>query len=377
VDLCYGILNADGDSKHATNAADLGDIPSPAKIKEFLDQYVIGQEYAKMVLSVAVHNHYMRLANPVVDEVEIDKSNIMILGPSGSGKTLIAQSIARCLSVPFAIADATGLTEAGYVGDDVESIISRLLQNAGGDVEKAQRGIIYIDEIDKKSKKDSASGTRDVSGEGVQQALLKIIEGTEVMVSPQGKKSPSSEQVKINTKNMLFIVGGAFVGVDKVVEKALNKNKGLGFGANLTTTTDQNELLRKVEPSHLMNFGIIPELIGRLPIIAPLQELSNEQLVKVLTEPKNAIIKQFTKMFALEGVDLEFTQEALMAIADLATKRKTGARGLRGVIERALLPIQFKLPDLVATGATKLVISEETIREDKDPQVLYEGKQAQ
>jgi ATP-dependent Clp protease ATP-binding subunit ClpX len=373
VDLCYGILNVSSDGKAVSNAADLGDIPSPSKIKNFLDQYVIGQDYAKMVIAVAVHNHYMRLANPVVDEVEIDKSNIMILGPSGSGKTLIAQSIARCLSVPFAIADATGLTEAGYVGDDVESIVSRLLQNAGGDVEKAQRGIIYLDEIDKKSKKDSASGSRDVSGEGVQQALLKIIEGSDIMVSPQGKKGPNAEMVKISTKNILFIVGGAFVGVDKVVEKALNKNKGLGFGANLTISADQNELLRKVEPSHLMNFGIIPELIGRLPIIAPLQELSNEQLVKVLTEPKNAIIKQFTKMFELEGADLEFTPEALNAIADLATKRKTGARGLRGIIERSLMDTQFKLPDMIAAGATKVVITEETIREGKEPQVLYGG----
>jgi ATP-dependent Clp protease ATP-binding subunit ClpX len=377
VDLCYSILNVNGDGKSAnSNAADLGDIPSPSKIKEFLDQYVIGQDYAKMVIAVAVHNHYMRLANPIINEVEIDKSNIMILGPSGSGKTLIAQSIARCLSVPFAIADATGLTEAGYVGDDVESIVGRLLQNAGGDVEKAQRGIIYLDEIDKKSKKDSASGSRDVSGEGVQQALLKIIEGSDIMVSPAGKKGPNAELVKISTKNILFIVGGAFVGVDKVVEKALNKNRGLGFGADLTVSADQNELLRKVEPSHLMNFGIIPELIGRLPIIAPLQELSSEQLVRVLTEPKNAIVKQFTNMFKLEGVELEFSPEALKAVAELAIKRKTGARGLRGVIERALMEIQFKLPDLVATGANKVVITEETIREGKEPQVLYEGKSA-
>jgi ATP-dependent Clp protease ATP-binding subunit ClpX len=375
VDLCYSILNTSGDGKPVSETkTDLGDIPSPAKIKAFLDQYVIGQDYAKMVISVAVHNHYMRLQNPVVDEVEIEKSNILVLGPTGSGKTLIAQSIARCLSVPFAIADSTGLTEAGYVGDDVESIVGRLLQNAGGDVKKAEQGIIYLDEIDKKSKKDSASGSRDVSGEGVQQALLKIIEGSEVMVTQGGKKGPTAEQVKINTKNILFIVGGAFVGVEKVVEKALNKNKGLGFGANLSDgNVDTNELLRKVEPAHLMNFGIIPELIGRLPVIAPLQELSADQMVKVLTEPKNAIVKQFAKMFKLEGVELEITPDALTAISEVAIKRKTGARGLRSILESNLIAIQFKLPELVAAGATTILVTEETIREGKEPQVLYGG----
>jgi ATP-dependent Clp protease ATP-binding subunit ClpX len=374
VSLCYSILN-DTDtasSKSAETKTDLGDIPSPATIKGFLDQYVIGQDYAKMVISVAVHNHYMRLQNPVIDEVEIEKSNILVLGPTGSGKTLIAQSIARCLSVPFAIADSTGLTEAGYVGDDVESIVGRLLQNAGGDVKKAEQGIIYLDEIDKKSKKDSASGSRDVSGEGVQQALLKIIEGSEIMVTAGGKKGPNAEQVKINTKNILFIVGGAFVGVEKVVEKALNKNKGLGFGANLgDTKIDTNELLRKVEPSHLMNFGIIPELIGRLPVIAPLQELSNDQMVRVLTEPKNAIVKQFAKMFKLEGIELDITPEALAEISDIAIKRKTGARGLRAILENHLIATQFKLPELVAAGANKVVVTIETIREGKEPQILY------
>lgn len=374
VSLCYSILNdtEQAPSKSADTKTDLGDIPSPAKIKGFLDQYVIGQDYAKMVIAVAVHNHYMRLKNPVIDEVEIEKSNILVLGPTGSGKTLIAQSIARCLSVPFAIADSTGLTEAGYVGDDVESIVGRLLQNAGGDVKKAEQGIIYLDEIDKKSKKDSASGSRDVSGEGVQQALLKIIEGSEIMVPAGGKKGPNAEQVKINTKNILFIVGGAFVGVEKVVEKSLNKNKGLGFGASLgDNKIDTNELLRKVEPSHLMNFGIIPELIGRLPVIAPLQELSTEQMIRVLTEPKNAIVKQFTKMFKLEGIELEITPEALAEISDIAIKRKTGARGLRSILESNLIAIQFKLPELVAAGATKILVTIETIREGKEPQILY------
>jgi ATP-dependent Clp protease ATP-binding subunit ClpX len=374
VSLCHSILNdtEQAPTKSAETKTDLGDIPSPAKIKGFLDQYVIGQDYAKMVISVAVHNHYMRLQNPIIDEVEIEKSNILVLGPTGSGKTLIAQSIARCLSVPFAIADSTGLTEAGYVGDDVESIVSRLLQNAGGDVKKAEQGIIYLDEIDKKSKKDSASGSRDVSGEGVQQALLKIIEGSDIMVSAGGKKGPNAEQVKINTRNILFIVGGAFVGVEKVVEKALNKNKGLGFGANLNDTkTDINDLLRKVEPSHLMNFGIIPELIGRLPVIAPLQELSTDQMVRVLTEPKNAIVKQFSKMFKLEGVELEITPEALAEISEIAIKRKTGARGLRSILENNLIATQFKLPDLVAAGATKILVTLETIREGKEPQILY------
>jgi ATP-dependent Clp protease ATP-binding subunit ClpX len=377
VDLCYSILQSGSEKSADDQTADLGDIPSPARIKEFLDQYVIGQDYAKMVISVAVHNHYLRLANPVLDGIEIDKSNILILGPSGSGKTLIAQSIARFLSVPFAIADATSLTEAGYVGDDVESIVSRLLQNAGGDVEKAQKGIIYLDEIDKKSKKDSASGSRDVSGEGVQQALLKIIEGSDIMVSPMGKKGPNAEQVKISTKNILFIVGGAFVGVEKVVEKALNKSKGLGFGANLTLNMQQNDLLKKVEPTHLKDFGLIPELIGRLPVIAPLQELTSEQLVKVLTEPKNAIIKQFVQMFKVEGVELEFTPEALEEIAKQAISRKTGARGLRGVLERLLMPIQFDLPEKVAAGATKVTVNKETIINETQPQFHYENKNAE
>lgn len=376
VDLCYSILagEPDGKSQTATPAgADMGEIPSPAKIKEFMDQYIVGQEYAKMVIAVAVHNHYLRLANPVVDEVEIDKSNILIFGPTGSGKTLIAQTIARFLDVPFAMADATSLTEAGYVGDDVESIVSKLLQSAGGDVAKCERGIIYLDEIDKKQKKEGGSGNKDVSGEGVQQALLKILEGSEIMVPASGnKKSPQAELVKINTKNILFIVGGAFVGLEKVVEKAMNKNAGLGFNATLAEKNKQiNDVLRHTQPEHLVQFGIIPELIGRLPIHAPLDELSEDQLVHVLTVPKNAVIKQFVKMFKLEGVELEFTPEALLEIAKTSKARKTGARGLRSVIENKLIKTQFKLPDLKAQGATKIVVTKETVTQDQEPTVIF------
>lgn len=376
VDLCYTILAGEGATgKSQTTspvAADLGEIPSPVKIKEFMDQYIIGQDYAKMVVAVAVHNHYLRLANPVVDEVEIDKSNILVYGPTGSGKTLIAQTIARFLDVPFAMADATSLTEAGYVGDDVESIVGKLLQAAGGDVAKCERGIIYLDEIDKKQKKESGSGSKDVSGEGVQQALLKILEGSEIMVpATGGKKSPQAELVRINTRNILFIVGGAFVGLEKVVEKAMNKGGGVGFNAVVAEKKPINDVLRHALPEHLVQFGIIPELIGRLPVQAPLDELSEDQLVRVLTEPKNAVIKQFIKLFKLEGVTLELTEEALLEVAKLSKERKTGARGLRAVIEKKLINTQFKLPDLKAAGATKIVVTKETITQDIEPTVIF------
>lgn len=381
VDLCYSILSTEsGASKAVANssvpAEDLGDTPSPSKIKEHLDQYIVGQDYAKMVVSVAVHNHYKRLANPVVDDVEIEKSNILVFGPTGSGKTLIAQTIARFLDVPFAIADATSLTEAGYVGDDVESIVTKLLQAAGGDASKCERGIIYLDEIDKKHKKDGGgSGSRDVSGEGVQQALLKILEGSEIMVPASGnKKNPQAEMVKINTKNILFIVGGAFVGLEKVVEKSMNKNTGLGFNSKLAEKDKHiNDVLRHAQPEHLVQFGIIPELIGRLPVYAPLEELTSPQLVKVLTEPKNAVIKQFTKMFKLGGVELEFTSDALDAVAQIAKDRKTGARGLRSVIENKLIKTQYQLPELKESGVTKVVVTKETITDDKEPQLVYGG----
>lgn len=373
VDLCHSILSDSIDTSKVKEAETVQDsIPSPSKLKSYLDQYIIGQDYAKMVVSVAVHNHYKRLAHPIVDDVELEKSNILLFGPTGSGKTLIAQSIAKYLDVPFAMADATSLTEAGYVGDDVESIVTKLLQAAGGDVQKAERGIIYLDEIDKKHKKEGGSNSKDVSGEGVQQALLKIIEGSEVMVPTGGnKKSPQAEMVKINTKNILFIVGGAFVGLEKVVSKSLQTGPTMGFGSVARENKHVNEVLRHTRPEHLVGFGIIPELIGRLPVHAPLEELSSDQLVRVLTEPKNAVIKQFVKMFELSGVELSFDEKALQEVAKIAKERKTGARGLRSVIENKLVKTQFDLPELKEQGAIKIVVDADTITNDKEPHVVY------
>lgn len=372
VNVCYGILSSpveeDDDSEPLS-------LPRPKKIKEFLDQYVIGQDNAKQVLSVAVYNHYKRLDNPVVDDVELDKSNILMLGPTGSGKTLIAQSIARMLDVPFAIADATSLTEAGYVGEDVESIITKLVQSAGGDVAKAERGIIYIDEIDKKkSKGEGGSGQRDVSGEGVQQALLKIIEGTEVMVSPSGRKSGNQEKVRVNTRNILFIVGGAFVGLEKVVQNELDKSQtGIGFGARKVGVQERplSELHAKIESHHLVRFGLIPEMVGRLPVVVALDELTEDQLVHVLTKPKNAVVKQFIKLFKLDDVELEFEDSALLAIAKQAKERKTGARGLRSVIESRLNKCQFDLPDLREEGVVKVVVTEGVVTNFDQPQTVH------
>jgi ATP-dependent Clp protease ATP-binding subunit ClpX len=370
IDLCHRILYSAVKPEDAEPVA-ARTKQTPRTIKEHLDKYVIGQDDAKIAVAVAVYDHYKRLVqhDSNDNEVEIDKSNILLLGPTGCGKTLIAQSIARHLDVPFAMADATSLTEAGYVGDDVESIITRLLQAADGDIQKAERGIIYLDEIDKKARRSEQSSSRDVSGEGVQQGLLKLLEGSEVMVPLNGKKGPNGEMVRVNTKNILFICGGAFVGLDKIVEKALSKEgSGIGFGAKTVgKKTDAETLMRKIEPEHLQKFGLIPELVGRLPIIAPLIELTDEQLVQVLTEPKNAVTRQFVKMFKLDGVDLEFEPAALKAIAKQAKDRKTGARGLRAVVESVLLKIKYELPDLHEGGVTKVVVTEDMITAGAQP----------
>ena len=376
VELCNSIIEAElyEDEKAGYSLNELNDIPSPKEIKAVLDDYVIGQEEAKKTLSVAVYNHYKRIAHEEVqnkDDVEIQKSNILLLGPTGCGKTLLARTLAKILNVPFAIADATTLTEAGYVGEDVENILLKLIQAADGDIQKAEKGIIYIDEIDKITRKsENPSITRDVSGEGVQQALLKIIEGTIASVPPQGgRKHPNQELIQINTENILIICGGAFEGLENIIKDRTGE-KAIGFGTQIKSQKEINkyEIFQELLPQDLLKFGLIPEFIGRLPIVATLKDLDRDALIQILVEPKNSLVKQYQKLFEIDGVELVFKQEALEAIVDKAIERKTGARGLRSIIEERMRDIMFEIPS--NPDIEKCIITKETILDNKGPELV-------